>query len=53
MFDPAVLAWGNQVLRDSIPTDLLIVDEIGPLEFNQAIGWVSAFDVLARSLFMQ
>lgn len=50
-FDPAVLAWGNQVLEDSIPTDLLIVDEIGPLEFNLATGWMMAFDVLAQNQY--
>jgi nucleoside-triphosphatase THEP1 len=51
VFDPKALAWGNQVLERSIPTDLLIIDEIGPLEFNLAAGWTMAFDVLARNRF--
>lgn len=50
-FDPAVLAWGNQVLEQSIPTDLLIIDELGPLEFELAAGWIKAFDVLTRGQF--
>ncbi len=33
-FDKEVLAWGNQILLDSIPTELLVVDEIGPLEMK-------------------
>ncbi len=50
-FDSTVLAWGNQVLQRSTPTDLLIVDELGPLEFKLATGWMSAFDVLAHDLY--
>ena len=50
-FDPAILAWGNQVLEQSIPTDLLIVDELGPLEFDLATGWIKAFEVLTRGQF--
>jgi nucleoside-triphosphatase THEP1 len=39
LFDPAVLAWGNQVLA-SLPGrfPLLILDELGPLEFLQNQG---------------
>jgi nucleoside-triphosphatase THEP1 len=50
-FDPAVWAWGNQILQASTPTDLLIVDEVGPLEFNLASGWINAFEVLARGSY--
>jgi ABC-type cobalamin/Fe3+-siderophores transport system ATPase subunit/nucleoside-triphosphatase THEP1 len=32
-FDADTLAWGNQILRDAQPCDLLIIDELGPLEF--------------------
>jgi nucleoside-triphosphatase THEP1 len=45
-FDPETVCWGNQVLSASTPCDLLIVDELGPLEFNQAKGWISAFEVI-------
>lgn len=50
-FSQAALAWGNQVLLASIPCDLLVVDELGPLEFNQASGWVGALDVLRTGQF--
>ena len=39
-FDPAVFAWANQVLLDAIAAqpDLLVVDEIGPLELERGGG---------------
>jgi nucleoside-triphosphatase len=46
-FDREVFDWGNQVLRASPPCDLLVVDEVGPLEFKLHTGWQAAFDVLA------
>ena len=38
-FDEPALAWGNHVLTDSIPADLLVIDELGPLEFERETGW--------------
>ncbi len=38
-FDPDALEWGNQVLAASTPVDLLVVDELGPLEFERGGGW--------------
>jgi nucleoside-triphosphatase len=38
-FDPLALQWGNQVLADSTPCDLLVVDELGPLELERGEGW--------------
>ena len=38
LLDPAVLAWGNQRLHDLPACDLLIIDELGPLEFVQGAG---------------
>ncbi len=43
--------WGNQVLREVTPCDLLIIDELGPLEFDRSQGWVEAFDLLDRGEF--
>ena len=37
-FDPEVIAWGNAVLRELPQNDLLIVDELGPLEFIRQEG---------------
>lgn len=35
------LKWGNQILENAIPCELLMVDEFGPLEFDRGEGWVS------------
>lgn len=51
VFDPVVLEWGNQVLQHSIRADLLIIDEIGPLEFSHGMGWNSAISILAQEDF--
>jgi nucleoside-triphosphatase len=40
------LIWGNDVLRASIPCDLLVVDELGPLELRLSQGWMSALEVI-------
>jgi len=42
-FNLDVISWGNQILKEAIPCDLLIVDELGPLEFNRHEGWVAGF----------
>lgn len=38
-FDDAALDWGNHVFSNSTPCDLLIVDELGPLEIDRGEGW--------------
>lgn len=45
-FDLSTLAWGNQVIENSLPCDLLILDELGPLELTRQAGWQAALDVL-------
>lgn len=39
LFDTQVLAWGDQVLQACLPADLLVVDELGELEFERNAGW--------------
>jgi nucleoside-triphosphatase len=46
-FNRAVLAWGNHVLEQSVPCDLLIVDELGPLELLRGQGFTAAQASLA------
>jgi len=46
-FDPQVLAWGNRLLEHCPPCDLLIVDELGPLELDAGTGLSAAFGLLA------
>jgi nucleoside-triphosphatase THEP1 len=38
LVDPAVLVWGNQLLGKLPPGELLILDELGPLEFLDETG---------------
>jgi nucleoside-triphosphatase THEP1 len=45
-FDPAATAWARARLERACPCDLLLVDEIGPLEMDRGQGWPSALDVL-------
>jgi len=37
---------GNQAIAAAPPCDLLVVDELGPLEFEQNIGWRATFEIL-------
>ncbi len=43
-----VFAWATEVVMSATPCDLLIVDELGPLELTGGRGWVRALDVLRR-----
>ncbi|HEY83524.1 MAG TPA: hypothetical protein G4N96_00215 [Chloroflexi bacterium] len=47
-FDPDALAWGAEVLRQATPCDLLIIDELGPLEFERRGGWLVALDIITQ-----
>jgi len=38
LFDTQTLSWANQVLRDLPPCDIVIIDELGPLEFTRDEG---------------
>ena len=48
-FNRRTLDWGNRVLDISLPCDLLIVDELGPLELTHQMGWRAALDILPRA----
>ena len=45
-FDAEALAWGTEVLHRSVPCDLLVIDELGPLELLHGAGWAGAVDLL-------
>ncbi len=49
--DGGVFAWATNVLLAATPCDLLIVDEVGPLELLGGRGWVSALDILLKGDF--
>ena len=33
--------WGNTVLASAVPTELFVVDELGPLEWVEGRGWTA------------
>ena len=50
-FNREAINWGNNVLRRSVPTDLLIIDEIGYLELEKGEGWNECFNVLESNQY--
>ncbi|GAK55221.1 ATPase [Candidatus Vecturithrix granuli] len=48
VFDRDALAWGNELLFNLPASDLLVVDEIGPLEFDLQQGWPVCFQAISR-----
>jgi nucleoside-triphosphatase THEP1 len=50
-FDPEALTWGNEILQKATPCDLLIIDELGPLEFERKQGWISGLEALDKGDF--
>jgi nucleoside-triphosphatase THEP1 len=50
-FDAEAVAWGVAVLDAACPCDLLVVDEIGPLELERGQGWANALDILRDGQF--
>jgi nucleoside-triphosphatase THEP1 len=49
--DPEVLKWGESILLNSTPTRVLIIDELGYLEFEKNSGWTCAFDILEEGTY--
>jgi len=49
--DAAVSDWAASRLDRACPCDLLIVDEIGPLELERGEGWQNALEIARRGDF--
>ena len=45
-FLPDTVTWGNQVLKKAVPCELLLIDELGPLEFHHGEGLVTGFSTV-------
>lgn len=45
-FDDQTLAWGNQILSSAIPCDLLLIDELGPIELEKGMGLQNGISAL-------
>lgn len=50
-FHADALAWGEARLREATPCDVLIVDELGPLELALGEGWQEALVALEKRAF--
>lgn len=45
-FETATLAWGNRLIEEAGFCDLLVIDELGPLEFRDNVGLNKAFSII-------
>lgn len=50
-FFPDSIEWGNQRLKEAVPCQLLIVDELGPLELVRNQGWVEGIKAVESRNF--
>jgi len=50
-FDTDVLIWGNDLLAVATPCDLLVVDELGLLEFERGGGWQNGLSAILSGKF--
>ena len=46
------IRWGSEILLRTQNCDLLVVDELGPLELLQGDGWHVALDVLRTGTYL-
>ena len=44
--DPEAMARSGAALAHGFPTDVVVIDELGPLEFRRGEGWAEALDHL-------
>jgi hypothetical protein len=49
--DPEVMAWGNAILAEKPDCDVLVMDELGPLEFFRKEGFINGLTLLDRKEF--
>jgi nucleoside-triphosphatase THEP1 len=50
-FDANVFEWGNQRLLQMTSSDVLVIDELGYLEFDLKTGWSASFELLHRKKY--
>jgi nucleoside-triphosphatase len=51
VFTESTLEWGNQVLASASPCDLLIVDELGPIELQRGLGLQNGIGAVTKGEF--
>ena len=47
------IAWGNQLLRGITACELLLIDELGPLELLHEQGWVAGLETLRSAVYQR
>lgn len=50
-FDAETFIWGNERILQASEPDLLVIDELGYLEFDLNTGWTAGFEVLRRTAY--
>jgi nucleoside-triphosphatase len=50
-FHEEALDWGNDLLASAVPCDLLVVDELGPLELEEGRGWSAGLSAVDSGAF--
>ena len=48
VFEKTQLTRGNEILKTAAPCDLLVIDELGPLELLHGQGWQAGLKTLAN-----
>lgn len=48
LFQPDIFKWGNKMLKKSTPTEILVIDELGFMEFENKKGWSHAFEIIPK-----
>jgi nucleoside-triphosphatase len=52
-FDATTLDWGNQILKTLHDQDLILLDELGPLEFQKGVGLLAGMKLIDEKRFHQ
>jgi nucleoside-triphosphatase len=50
-FNEEVTRWGNEKLANSVPCDVLVIDELGPLEFERGLGFLNGFTAVESKMY--
>ena len=51
LFDPRAMQWADSILAISTPCELLVVDELGILEFERSQGWLAGLTAVDNGLY--
>lgn len=52
-FTASTLDWGNQILNTLHDQDLILLDELGPLEFEKGVGLLAGLQLIDEKRFHQ